>query len=133
MMYKPGTPQNGIPVPLFNLVYHDCVIIPWMMDKMDARNDYMLYALLNGGAPYLIRDGAYPGVDGSFEPEFTFTEREAYERCRVVSGLHERVAACEMVSHKLLTPDGKRQETVFSDGTRVRIDLDTQLYEVDHA
>ncbi|WP_300843944.1 DUF5696 domain-containing protein [uncultured Acetatifactor sp.] len=129
-MCKPGTPRKGIPVPLFNLVYHDCVIIPWMMEKMDAHNDYMLYALLNGGAPYLIRDGAYPGIDGSFQPEFTFTEREAYDRCRVVADLHERIAACEMVSHKLLAPDGSKQETVFSDGTRVRVDLDALSYEI---
>lgn len=129
-MCKPGTPRKGIPVPLFNLVYHDCVIIPWMMEKMDAHNDYMLYALLNGGAPYLIRDGAYPGIDGSFQPEFTFTEQEAYDRCRVVADLHERIAACEMVSHKLLAPDGSKQETVFSDGTRVRVDLDALSYEI---
>ena len=130
MMYKPGTPQKGIPVPLFNLVYHDCVIIPWMMEKMNEKTDYMLYALLNGGAPYLIRDGAYPGIDGSFQPECTFTARENYERCWVVSRLHEQVAACEMISHRLLTPDGRQQESVFSDGTRVRIDLDSLTYEI---
>lgn len=130
MMYKPGTPQKGIPVPLFNLVYHDCVIIPWMMEKMNEKTDYMFYALLNGGAPYLIRDGAYPGIDGSFQPECTFTARENYERCRVVSRLHEQVAACEMISHRLLTPDGRQQESVFSDGTRVRIDLDALTYEI---
>ena len=44
---------------------------------------------MNGGAPYLIRDGAYPGIDGSFQPEFTFTEQEAYDRCRVVADLHQ--------------------------------------------
>ena len=28
MMEEPGTPKQGIPVPLYNLVYHDCVIQP---------------------------------------------------------------------------------------------------------
>ena len=130
MMCKPGTPQKGIPVPLFNLVYHDCVIVPWMMEKMNEQTDYMLYALLNGGAPYLIRDGAYPGIDGSFQPECTFTARENYQRCQVVSKLHEQIATCEMVSHKLLTTDGRQQETVFSDGTKVWIDLDTLNYKI---
>ena len=130
MMNRPGTAQKGIPVPLFNLVYHDCVVIPWMMDKMNEQTDYMLYALLNGGAPYLIRDGAYPGIDGSFQPECTFTPQEAYERCQVVARLHERVATCEMVSHHLLAPDGSIQETVFDDGTRVRIDLNAMGYEI---
>ncbi len=39
-------PKKGIPVPLFNLVYHDCVIEPWMMDRVSKDEDYMLYALL---------------------------------------------------------------------------------------
>ena len=30
MLKAPGTPREGIPVPLFNLVYHDCVLEPWM-------------------------------------------------------------------------------------------------------
>ena len=69
MLRKPGEAKQGIPVPLYNLVYHDCVIEPWMMDKVSEEEDYMLYALLNGGAPYLIRDAAYPNFDGGFEVE----------------------------------------------------------------
>ena len=66
MLDRPGSPKKGIPVPLFNLVYHDCLIEPWMMDKVSEEEDYMLYAVLNGGAPYLVRDGAYQNTDGSF-------------------------------------------------------------------
>ena len=44
-------PRGGVPVPLQNLVYHDCVIEPWMMDRVTGGDDYMLYALLNGGSP----------------------------------------------------------------------------------
>ena len=65
MMRRPEEPKQGIPVPLFNLVYHDCVIIPWMMEKHE-NEDYMLYALINGGAPYFDRNGAYDGTDGAF-------------------------------------------------------------------
>ena len=67
MMKKPGSAKEAIPVPLYNLVYHDCVIQPWMMEKVSEEEDYMLYALLNGGAPYLIRDAAYPNTDGAFD------------------------------------------------------------------
>ena len=129
MMHKPGTPQIGIPLPLFNLVYHDCLIIPWMMDKVDENDDYMLYALLNGGAPYFIRDAAYPNIDGSFETPFSFTEEEAYERCRIVAELHEEIAKCEMISHKFLAGDFKRQQTIFSNGTVITIDLEKQTFE----
>ena len=33
----------------------------------------MLYALLNGGAPYLVREGAYPNTDGAFEDRVEMT------------------------------------------------------------
>lgn len=83
MLRKPGSPKHGIPVPLFNLVYHDCLIEPWMMEKIDDTEDYMLYALLNGGAPYLIRDGAYPDFDGSFEGNVKMHIMEDIKRCLV--------------------------------------------------
>ena len=130
MMKKPGTPKEGIPVPLYNLVYHDCVIEPWMMDKVSAEEDYMLYALLNGGAPYLIRDAAYPNTDGAFENECKLSLKEQIARSRVVSELHEKVAKCEMVYHKLVDGDDQIQETGFSDGTRVRVDFRKQSSEI---
>ena len=130
MMKKPGTPKEGIPVPLYNLVYHDCVIEPWMMDKVSAEEDYMLYALLNGGAPYLIRDAAYPNTDGAFENECKLSLKEQIARSRVVSELHKKVAKCEMVYHKLVDGDDQIQETGFSDGTRVRVDFRKQSYEI---
>lgn len=130
MMEKPGTPRHGIPVPLYNLVYHDCTIIPWMMEKMSETEDFMLYALLNGGAPYLIRDGAYQNVDGSFDGHIQLDEKEMATRCKIVCDLHTKIAKCEMVSHEFLDGDINRQQTTFSDGTKVKIDLKTLEYEV---
>ena len=78
MMRVPGTPKQAIPVPLYNLVYHDCVIQPWMMEKVSEEEDYMLYALLNGGAPYLERDAAYPNIDGAFQGGVKWNQRKAF-------------------------------------------------------
>ena len=122
-LHAPGAPVGGIPVPLFSLVYHDCVVVPWMMEKMSPSLDYMLFALLNGGAPYLIRDAAYPGTDGAFEPCEKVGMKEAIERCRVVSSLHERVAYAEMLKHEFIDHNPQRQRSVFSDGTSVEISL----------
>lgn len=130
MLEAPGSKKKGVPVPLFNLVYHDCVIEPWMMEKHEAE-DYMLYALLNGGAPYLLRDGAYAGTDGSYEAGDMSVE-EHLERCKTVAGLHERVAKCEMVRHSFPEGNDNVQETEFSDGTRVRIDLQSGTYTITH-
>ena len=130
MMRAPGTPKEGIPVPLYNLVYHDCVIEPWMMDRVSEKEDYMLYALLNGGAPYLIREGAYPNTDGSFESDVKGTIEEDIRRCKVVSDLHKKVAKCEMVRHELVNGDANVQKTTFADGTTVTVDFEKQTYEI---
>ena len=83
----------------------------------------MLNDLINGGAPYFIRDGAYDNIDGSFGGHQTLSEEEMAARCSVVASLHERVAMCEMLSHELIDGDPFRQRTVFSDGTTVEVDL----------
>ena len=126
----PDAPRTGIPVPLFSLVYHDCVVVPWMMERMSDSEDYMLYALLNGGAPYLIRDAAYPGIDGAFAPETGMTLEEAADRSRVVSRLHEKVADQQMLRHEFLDGDPQRQRSTFADGTQVEIDLRAGTYNI---
>ena len=131
MMRRPEEHKKGIPVPLYNLVYHDCVIIPWMMEQHEAE-DYMLYALINGGAPYFKRDGAYAGTDGAFGDGSAFSETQQKARCEVVTELHKQVAYCELVSHKLLDREGRRQQSIFSDGTCVEIDLSCGTYTISH-
>lgn len=130
MMKRPGLPKDGIPVPLFNLVYHDCVIEPWMMDKVSENDDYMLYALLNGGAPYLLRDAAYLNTDGSFEGDELLALEEMIRRSKTVSALHEKIAKCEMVRHRMNPENWWIQETEFSDGTKVKVDFKNQTYEI---
>ncbi len=120
-------PEELVGIPLFNLVFHDCLVIPWMMDK--PKDDYMLYALLNGGAPYFRRDGAYPNIDGSFE-NGVLTPEEQVERCQIVSSFHEKVAGVAMQSHRLLDPKGRRQEACFANGWCVQIDLDQGTYHI---
>jgi hypothetical protein len=131
MMRAPGEPRKGIPVPLFNLVYHDCVIIPWPMDRFEGQEDEMLYALLNGGAAYLQRDPAYMGIDGAFAAGEAAME-ENIRRWRIVSELQSRVAKMEMVAHHILG-DPAHQQSVFSDGTEtvtVTVDLKNGKWEI---
>ena len=130
MLDRPGSPKKGIPVPLFNLVYHDCLIEPWMMDKVSEEEDYMLYAVLNGGAPYLVRDGAYQNTDGSFAGGVEISIEDQIKRCKVVSDLHEKVAKCEMVSHEMVDGNPEVQRTTFADGTVVTVDFQAQTYQI---
>lgn len=127
-MAAPGTPKQGIPVPLFSLVYHDCVIVPWMMER-DGERDNMLYALLNAGAPYLVREGAYPDTDGAFGGGRISVE-DAVSRCRTVAGLHERCGMAQMTGFSLGNEEGTKQRTEFADGTVVAADLEEGTYRI---
>lgn len=131
MLRAPGSPKKGIPVPLFNLVYHDCLILPWPMDHGEGQEDYMLYALLNGGAAYMDKDGAYPGIDGAFDSAREQALDESIARYRIVAGLQEKVAKCELVRHSFDPADWRKQQSVFSDGTAVSVDLGTGSWEIE--
>lgn len=130
MMEVPGTPRQGIPVPLYNLVYHDCVIQPWMMEKVSADEDYMLYALLNGGAPYLVRDAAYPNIDGAFDGYVKMSLEEQVARAGKVSELHEKVGKREMLRHEFVDENYNIQRTTFAGGISVLVDFEKQNYKI---
>ena len=128
MMEEPGTPKQGIPVPLYNLVYHDCVIQPWMMEKVSEEEDYMLYALLNGGAPYLVRDAAYPNIDGAFDGNIKMSLKEQIKRAEVVYNFHEKVGKREMLRHEFVNGNLNMQKVTFAGGVSVLVDFEKQTY-----
>ncbi len=117
---NPGKgPAMGIPVPLFNLVYHDALLIPWSLDRgawgIPEKDLGFLHGLANGGLPYL---GLNPNP-------------EELQRVRRMCALHRRVALLEMTRHEFLDANRRRQRTTFADGTRVTIDLDSDRWEVE--
>ncbi|MDR1902448.1 MAG: DUF5696 domain-containing protein [Treponema sp.] len=112
----------GIPVPLFNLVYHDCIIIPWMLGKEQWGTPPgqlgFLHALLNGGIGY-------------FNPECGEEEQKTQlEQVQAVGALHEKIGGLEMVRHEFLSDDKSLQRTTFADGTSVRVDFIQEQYEI---
>ncbi len=116
---NPGRgPAMGIPIPLFNLVYHDALLMPWSLARGEwgiPEKDWgFLHAIANGGMPYV---GLNPGP-------------QDLERVRTVCGLHRRVALVEMTRHEFLDSRWRRQRTTFADGTRVTIDLEKDQYEI---
>ena len=129
MLREPGSPKYGIPIPMFNLVYHDCLIIPWMMEKL-PEEDYMLYALLNGGAAYLVRDPAYMGIDGAFTVEEEMPWKTHLERVRAVSDFHEKVGEAELIRHEILDEKGYRQSSHFANGYSVEVNLKEGTYRI---
>jgi len=111
-------PAMGIPVPLFNLVYHDALLLPWSLSKGNwgiPQTDLgYLHGLANAGMPYL-----------SLEPG-----DEELTQVRTMCALNQRVGLLEMTKHEFLDESFRRQRTSFADGTTVTIDLDKDTFEI---
>ncbi len=111
-------PAVGIPVPLFNLVYHDALILPWSLEKGAwgiPQNDLgYLHGLANAGLPYVSLNPA----------------EQELARVQAMGALHERVGLMEMTNHEFLDESRRKQRTTFSDGTTVTIDLDGETCEI---
>jgi hypothetical protein len=118
---NPGSgPAMGIPVPLFNLVYHDSIILPWSASVTkggwgipDGDEGYQ-HCLLNAGIPYL-----------SLSPD-----KAELARMRAACALHSRVGLLEMTNHEFLDASYRKQRTTFADGTTVTVDFDSDLCTV---
>ena len=120
--WAPYPADVAVPLPLFNLVYHDCVLIPWMMPAgawgIPEGTTGFLHCLLNGGMAYVS----------------TYDEGDALEenirQVKIVRELHLHVAREKMVNHEFLSDDRARQRTTFSDGTEVTVDFSDGTYAI---
>lgn len=111
-------PAMGIPVPLFNLVYHDALILPWSMGRgnwgIPEKDLGYLHGLLNAGIPYI-----------SMEPD-----KVEFTQVATMTALHKRCALLEMTKHEFLDASKRRQRTTYSDGTTVTVDFDKDTFEI---
>ncbi|MGZ7065402.1 MAG: DUF5696 domain-containing protein [Candidatus Aminicenantales bacterium] len=144
---NPGQgPAAGIPIPLYSLVYHDALFVPWSLGKgawgIPETDLGFLYGLSNAGLPYL-----------SIEPA-----DEELEKVRTMCALHERVGLLELVNHEFLDDGGmsvrvtasdrisspgapatesggpwsafRKQRFTYADGTRVTVDFAAGSYSI---
>jgi hypothetical protein len=100
-----------IPVPLYNLVYHDAVLISYGGRNDDQKN--LLLGILCGGVPELPLS-----ADES--------DSARVDLIRQMAALHKRIAFAEMTTHKFLDPDRRREQTNFSDGTTITVDWEAR-------
>ncbi len=119
---NPGKgPAMGVPVPLFNLVYHDALLIPWSLERgawgIPEKDLGYLHGLGNAGLPYL-------GLD---------PDERQLEQVRTMAALHARVGLLELVRHEFLDPTWRRQRFTYADGTIVTIDLEADRFEISPA
>lgn len=101
-------------MPLYNLVYHDAVIVSY-----GARDQQtLLRGILNGGIPEL---------------PIASTDEKTVLLMRQMMALHRRVGLLEMTRHEFLGKNYRRERTTFADGTTVTVDWDTNTFVVSPA
>lgn len=99
------TSRDAIPVPLYELVYHDAVV------TTESANDPR--AFLHGAAPSM-----------STNP------RDVTQILRLAA-LHKRVGLLEMTSHEFLDAGRTQERTTFADGTTVTVDWTKKSVSID--
>ncbi|OQP64689.1 hypothetical protein A3860_18175 [Niastella vici] len=105
---SPLNARNGIPIPLWDLVYHEAILTTY--------NYADLRGLLYAGLPQLGR---------GFE-----INKENLEMVRRMGDLNKRLAFTEMVKHEFLDSNYKKERTVFADGTTVTVDWEKKTVDV---
>ena len=128
----------GIPVPLGNLVYHDCIMVPWNWFNnwgIPKGEDGDLYGALNAGMPYIHPYGnslCKIGTDNrTADIEMMGDEELKKELCRIkpLCELQARLYNKEMLKHEFLG-SYRKQKATYSDGTTIIIDLDKGTYKI---
>lgn len=113
--------------PLWELVFHDCVIPTWYWGDS---TDFLLEA-----APEITpKKDAFNILYGTIPMFWTRTWKENRDvflsSYRKTCKLHEVLADKEMLHHEFLTPDHDVQTTLFSDGTEVIVNFGEKPYEL---
>lgn len=108
-----GGGSKAILVPLYNLVYHDAVIV-----SFGARDEKtLLQGLLFGGVPEM------PLVQSGVSERMILLIRQ-------MCALHKRVGMLELTRHEFLDSNYRKERTTFADGTTVTVDWDTSNYRI---
>ena len=97
---------RAIPVPLYQLVYHDAIVTPVGGSV----------GLLYGGVPSI-------GAGGQ-------VNEEALAAVRRGANLHTRIGLLEMTNHEFLDKNFRKERTTFADGTTVTVDFDAGTVEI---
>jgi len=98
---------EAVSVPLLNLVYHDCIVIPWHLNDSLGEQSTFLHALLNGGVPYVGHDSPDALIHNA----------------KIVAKWHSHIGTEELIRHEILSSDGNVQKSTFASGCSVTVDF----------
>ena len=117
-------------VPLWELVFHDCIITTWYWGDS---SDFLLIAAPEITAKkdaFNILYGSMPMMWANKEGSWVNDKEMFLRTYRNVCRMHEAVATAEMLSHEFITPDRAVQRTRFLDGTEAVVNFGERPYQV---
>jgi hypothetical protein len=106
-----GGGSKAVLVPLYQLVYHDAVVIAY--SARDQKS--LLQGILNGGVPEL---------------PISQPDAKTMSLIMQMSALHRRVGLLEMTKHEFLGEGFTKERTTFSDGTTVTVDWTANTFSI---
>ena len=128
----------GEPIPLCQLVFHDCCMSGFSGDPGQGAfydwfpsRSHRLYELLYGAPPswnWMLspRDG-YPVPVSDWRSDRT---ARALAWLRTWSAFYRSIALSEMTAHRMLSPDGALQRTEFACGVAAEFDLPGERFRI---
>jgi hypothetical protein len=114
--------RTGLTIPLFYLVYRECVVGYWQHGTPYGREDHANHVLLDllNGQP------SSWSIEYAQWNDLRLLFKETYD---LLGYLHEKTAHCPMVNHEILTTDYMVQHSEFSDGTEVWVNFGITTYD----
>ena len=133
-----GQEPVGEPIPLCQLVFHDCCICGFSGDPGQgtqydwfSNRSHRLYELMFASAP--CYNWTISPKDGQPVPVRDWNSqrtRRAFEWLKTWSAYYRSVAMSPMVSHKFLSDDRTRQQIEFANGVSAEFDLAGDRYRI---
>ena len=130
----------GKAIPLYNMVWHDCVVCPaWISQDrtkpavvkdglvIPERRDIRLWALLWGGPPAFrtktMHYGNFTEKDFECDAAFIASLKPIWE-------FNGNVGYEPIVEWEMLSPDSASQKTVFGNGSEAEVDFNSGRYKL---
>ncbi|OQB41589.1 MAG: Endo-alpha-N-acetylgalactosaminidase glycoside hydrolase [Candidatus Latescibacteria bacterium ADurb.Bin168] len=128
---SPDSPTFGIPVPLFNQTYHDCVVTPAPLGKSGAisEKDAFLYALLYG-CPPIVAAPEPKAKSGPGAPVESAARSAHFHRAKILADVHRQTGFAPIEAHDLLNTEGTARVTRFAGGASIEGDFAAGKYRI---
>lgn len=119
----------GISVPLTNLVFHDCIFVPWLSNGIGGwgipnGDSAKLHCILNAQTPY------FNPFDSNDELKIHNELEKEIKNVQEISAINKKLYNAEMLSHCFVDGNLRKQRTVYSNGTSITVDFDKNTYEI---